>query len=186
LIPTRIVVGRDALDGLGELGLAAAACAPFVASITHPRPFLAAWSVGEEHLSLLVPHVNNVEYLRWVDRLAELHADALGHTRARLVESDRCFFVARHEIDYHGECMLGDELVGATWVSSMKRSTSWRETRIARVRDGVVVATARTLWAFVDLVSRRAVRVPAAMAASFDPLDPSALTASSDRGEEGR
>jgi acyl-CoA thioester hydrolase len=136
----------------------------------HPAPFLAELVVGPEHLSRLVPHANNVEYLRWVDRIAELHAESLGYGRVALLAAGQCWFVARHEIDYRAECWAGERLVLATWVRSMRRTTSWRDTIVVRPADATIVARGATLWAFVDLASRRAVRVPPAMAAAFDPL----------------
>lgn len=140
----------------------------------HPRPFVAELTVDASHLSRLVPHANNVEYLRWVDRIAELHADALGHTRAALLADGRCFFVARHELDYLAECWEGERLLLATWVRSMRRTTSWRETVILRPEaetgESTIIARGRTLWAFVDLATRRPARIPQAIAASFDPL----------------
>ncbi len=141
------------------------------ASPTHARPFLAEIVVAKEHLSRALPHANNIEYVRWLDQVAEMHADSLGHTRDRLIAEDRCFFVARHEVDYLAECWEGERLLIATWVRSMRKTTSWRDTIIVRPADTTVVCRASTLWAFVDLISRRPARIPAAMAASFDPLE---------------
>lgn len=140
----------------------------------HDHPFIAELRVDATHLSRLIPHVNNVEYLRWVDRVAELHADALGYTREALLGEDRCFFVARHEVDYLAECWMGDRLLVATWVRSMRKTTSWRDTVILRPAttsggDDVVIARAATLWAFVDLSSRRPARIEAAMIDRFAP-----------------
>lgn len=137
----------------------------------HGRPFLGRLIVGAEDLSRLVPHANNVEYLRWIDRIAELHADRLGHTRARLLEGGRCFFVARHEVDYLAECWEGETLLVATWVRSMRKTTSWRDTLIVRPADGAAICRGSTLWAFVDMQTRRPARIPEAMIADFDPLD---------------
>lgn len=139
--------------------------------LAHPRPFVAALTVDASHLSRLVPHANNVEYLRWIDRVAELHADALGDTREALLRADRCFFVARHEVDYLAECWEGERLLLATWVRSMRRTTSWRETLVVRPADGSLIARGATLWAFVDMRSRRPARVPAEMAAKYEPLE---------------
>jgi acyl-CoA thioester hydrolase len=141
------------------------------AAIPHPRAFLAKLVVTAEDLSRLVPHANNVEYLRWIDRVAELHADHLEHTRARLLEAGRCFFVARHEVDYLAECWEHEELLVATWVRSMRKTTSWRDTLILRPADGAVICRGSTLWAFVDMSSRRPARIPDAMIDDFDPLE---------------
>jgi acyl-CoA thioester hydrolase len=139
--------------------------------LTHPRPFWCELVVAEENLSRLVPHANNAEYVRWIDRAAELHAEALGYGREELLAANRAWFVARHEIDYRAECWLGELLLVATWVRSMRRTTSVRETRIFRPADGRLVARASTLWAHVDLATRRPVRVENAARRAFDPLE---------------
>jgi len=123
--------------------------------------------VGEDGVSRGVPHVNNAEYVRFIDRVAELATDAAGFTRARMLADDRMWFVARHEIDYRGECFAGDELVAATWLRDWTRTTVVRETRIARPSDDRLVCVASTRWAFVDLVSRRPTRIPPAMRNAF-------------------
>lgn len=150
-------------------------------ALPHPRPFCAELVVAPEHLSRGIPHANNAEYVRWIDRVAELHCDSLGFERARLLDQQRAWFVARHEIDYRGEAWLGETLLLATWVRSLGRTSSWRETRIVRPRDGRLIASAATRWAFVDLTSRRATRVPDEMRTMFDPLERTALDPVPDR-----
>ncbi|MDZ4755709.1 MAG: acyl-CoA thioesterase [Phycisphaerae bacterium] len=137
----------------------------------HPRPFVAEITIDHTHLSRAVPHVNNLEYVRWLDGVAELHATAVGCTRSVLLAQDRCFFVARHEVDYLAECWEHDQLIVATWVRSMKKTSSWRETVVVRPNDDTIVCRAKTLWAFVDLQSRRPARIPAAIASAFDALE---------------
>ncbi len=146
----------------------------------HPRPFVAELVVAKEHLSRAVPHANNAEYVRWLDRVAELHSDSLGFTRDALLGEDRCWFVVRHEVDYLAECWEGERLLLFTWVRSIRRTTSWRDTLIHRPSDRTVVAKASTLWAYIDLATRRPARVPSEMAAAFEPLEAPA------RAPEGR
>ena len=152
---------------------------PAAAGVAHPRPFGIRLRPGDGGLSTTVAHVSNVEYVRWLDRAAELHADALGHTRAEMAAAGHMWFVARHEVDYRAEAFPGDELEVFTWVSSMERTTCVRETLVWRSRDGRAVCRARTRWAFVDLGSRRPARIPEAMAASFAPLERAACTSRS-------
>jgi len=142
-----------------------------VAWSPHPRPFIAEITIDHTQLSRAVPHVNNLEYVRWLDGVAELHATAVGCTRSVLLAQDRCFFVARHEVDYLAECWEHDHLLVATWVRSMKKTSSWRETVVVRPKDDTVVCRAKTLWAFVDLQTRRPARIPAAIASAFDALE---------------
>jgi hypothetical protein len=52
----------------------------------HPRPFVGELEVHRGELSRAVDHASNVQYVSWLDRVAELHCDALGYTRQRMLE----------------------------------------------------------------------------------------------------
>lgn len=138
--------------------------------IPHPRPFRVDLTVAAHHLGAVVKHVSNVEYVRWLDLAAERHADALGYTRARMLDEGRMWFVSRHEVDYLAETWLDDELHIYTWVADVARVRSWREYVIHRPGDDVIISRARTLWVLVNLSTRRPLRIPPDMAERFDPL----------------
>jgi acyl-CoA thioester hydrolase len=138
--------------------------------IPHPRPFLLDLTVERAHLGDVIEHVSNIEYVRWLDRAAELHSDALGYTRQWLLERGQMWFVARHEIDYRAECCLGDELVVATWVRDFKRIKSWREFAIMRPSDETIVCRASTLWVLVNLETRKPVQITREIIERFEPL----------------
>ena len=107
-----------------------------------------------------VPHVNNAEYVRWVDRAAELAVDSVGHTRQAMLAVNRMWFVVRHELDYRAECFVDEDVLVATWVHSHTQTTSLRETRIVRTHDGKPILTATTRWAYINLETRRPARIP--------------------------
>ena len=102
-----------------------------------------------------IPHVNNAEYVRWIDRTAELATDAVGLTREMLLEAKRMWFVARHEIDYRAESFEGDKLVIATWISDYSRIRATRRTLVHRPTDGKTILDASTSWAYVNLETRK-------------------------------
>lgn len=106
-----------------------------------------------------IPHVNNAEYVRWIDRTAELATDAVGLTREMLLEAKRMWFVARHEIDYRAESFKGDELVIATWISDYSRIRATRRTLIHRPADEKIILDASTSWAYVNLETRKLARM---------------------------
>ena len=138
--------------------------------IDHPEPFVCSLDVTDDDLSSTIPHVSNIEYVRWLDRAAELHADSLGYTRSALLDDNRMWFVARHEVDYLAETWLDDKLLVATWVRSFSRAKTWRETVVLRPADETVVCRAATLWVLVDLGSRRPCRFDAELVRKFQPL----------------
>lgn len=113
-------------------------------------------TVDGVRLSSGVAHVNNVEYVRWIDELAALHAQELGHGRPAMLDAGRMWFVARHELDYRAECFAGDHLHAATWIERVDGARAWRRTAIWRTPEQVVL-TALTAWALVDLATRRPV-----------------------------
>lgn len=133
----------------------AASCAPLPQALRIPGgAFIATLRVDGARLSTGVDHVNNVEYVAWVDELAALHAADLGHGRPAMLGAGRMWFVARHELDYRAECFPGDQLLGATWLERVEGARAWRRTVIWKSPE-LVVIKALTAWALVDLASRR-------------------------------
>jgi len=139
----------------------------------HPSPFQCVIKITPEQSSNEVDHVNNIEYLRWVDKASQLHCDASGWTRERLLQEGIMWFVARHEIDYRSEARSIDQLRLTTWVDDVRRVKSWRTTYIHAI-DGKprIVCKCRTLWVLVDIESRKPKTVPLTMAENLQPLSP--------------
>ena len=138
--------------------------------VAHPEPFVCDVAINSSDLGETIEHVRNTEYVRWLDRAAQMHADSLGYTRKQMLKDGVMWFVARTEIDYFAEVWINDELVIATWVRDMQRVKSWREYAVIRPADGMVVCRAATLWVFMDLAHRRPRRIPDEMARRFSPL----------------
>ena len=166
-------MNRDAVDARDNPALVPVANQPELSAyeIPHPRPFVCEITIAPNLLSRAIPHVSNIEYVRWLDRAAELHSDELGFTRATMLEQNIMWFVARHEIDYLAETWLNDRLLIATWVRDFSRVKSWRDYAIVRPADEQVICRAATLWVLVDLDTRRPKRIPAEMRAAFDAME---------------
>lgn len=129
--------------------------------------FAIAHRVRVDETSLLVPHANNVVILSWIDLVAEQHGDAAGASRSELFAAGKMWFVARHEIDYLGESFAGDEVIIATWIETLGRTSLRRATRIASARDGHELVRATSRWALVDLTTRRPTAIPDAVRAAL-------------------
>ena len=121
---------------------------------------------GSDTSSNAVSHVSNVEFVRWLDEVGQQHLASLGWNSDDLLTACALWFVARHEIDYLLEAFANEELYVATWVRSLRRVKSWRDTIVWRCGDDgpSVVSTASTLWVHVDLESRRPIAPPPDMA----------------------
>jgi acyl-CoA thioester hydrolase len=146
------------------------ACKPLATSPFPPPPAATWWGTivpGAETLSNTVHHVSNVEYVKWLDQVGQLHLASLGWSGEDLLAAGAMWFVARHEIDYRCEAHAGEELFVATWVRDVRRVKSWRDTVVWR--RGKAVCTASTLWVHVDLETRRPVRPRENMTAALLP-----------------
>lgn len=97
--------------------------------------------VGESSIDLL-GHVNNREYMRWMEAAATAHAASLGWSFDALRSAGRVWVVRQHWIEYLRPAHLGDELVVATWVESVRRLSSLR--RYAVLRNGELLTVGAT------------------------------------------
>ena len=140
--------------------------------VEHPRPIVFCWRVEAQGLSETVPHVNNVTYLEWVDRVAERAGEVLGHTRKELARMNRMWFVARHEIDYLAEAFSGDLIHAATWIHDARRTSCRRATLMWREESEASIPIARAIstWTWIDLERRRPTRMPEEITRRLDPL----------------
>ena len=94
-------------------------------------------------------HVNNVEYLRWMQEAAMRHSDETGGSAA--TEAAGATWVVRtHKIEYLKPAFAGDRIVVITWVSNYRRVLSLRKYRVGRPSDKTLLAKGETDWVFVD------------------------------------
>ena len=112
-------------------------------------------------------HVNNVEYVRWMQDAATAHADASGCTAA--TKADGAAWVARrHEIEYLRPAFGGDRILLRTWVENVRRVFSLRRYEFVRAADETLLAKAETDWVYVDRATGRPKSIPPAISARFD------------------
>ncbi|MRR16530.1 MAG: acyl-CoA thioesterase [Deltaproteobacteria bacterium] len=94
-------------------------------------------------------HVNNVEYLRWMQDAAIRHSETTGGTAA-MNAAGATWVVRTHRIEYLKPAFAGDRVVVVTWVSNFRRVQSLRKYRIIRPADKALLAEGETDWVFVD------------------------------------
>lgn len=126
-------------------------------------------TVGSESIDML-NHVNNQEYLRWMEEAAIAHASSLGWSSDVYLKRREAWVVREHWIEYLRPCFLGDRLMMFTWVQNVSGSRSLR--RYALVREGRVVCCGTTEWAYIDFVTGRAKDVPQDVVDLFDYVPP--------------
>jgi len=131
-----------------------------------PRVHVERFAVGSDAIDAN-RHVNNKEYLHWMEAIAIAHSAACGWTLERYVAAGTSWYVRSHSVDYLTPAFEDDRLVAATWVASMETSSSSRRYAFLRESDRRPVALARTLWIHVDSTRGRPRAIPSELRDAF-------------------
>ncbi len=114
-------------------------------------------------------HVNNAVYFNYIEECGLEVAEFYGWSLER-TESEGFVAVAReHHIEYRQPALLGETLEIATWVAPSGRISANRFYTITRPKDGALLAQARTRWVWIDVQTRRPIRVPQHYMSDFAP-----------------
>jgi len=113
-------------------------------------------------------HANNAAYVLWMQAAAIAHSTAQGWPTERYRAASFAWVARSHKIDYLLPAHVDDELIVFTWVADMQRVSSLRRYEITRAHDQAVLARAETRWAFIDLASRKPMRIPPEVQADFE------------------
>ncbi|HVO65056.1 MAG TPA: acyl-CoA thioesterase [Syntrophales bacterium] len=111
-------------------------------------------------------HVNNVEYIRWMQEAAICHSDSHGCTAATRA-AGAIWVVRMHRIEYLRPAFAGEKISVLTWVSSFRRVLTLRKYRFVRFYDNAVIAEGETDWVFVDIVSGKPRSIPKEVSSVF-------------------
>ena len=112
-------------------------------------------------------HVNNIEYLRWLQDAAVEHSAAQGWTTERYRATGAVFVVRSHLIEYLQPAFVGDELKVVTWVSNFGKITSLRKYLVVRPSNNTVLVKAQTNWAYISWPQRTPKRCPPELVEAF-------------------
>lgn len=112
-------------------------------------------------------HLNNVEYVRWMQMVAIDHAQ---HTTCAQATADAgaTWFARSHRIEYLRPAFEGEQLAILTWCSEIRKVRAQRQYRFWRWADHTIVATGETDWVFADAQTGRPRAMPAAVANAFE------------------
>lgn len=106
-------------------------------------------------------HMNNVEYLRLLERVSWDHSWALGIDWNVFHKLNRGMVVRHTDLDYLAPAYAGDHLELATWiVKNDSRITMRRRFQIRRQRDGVTILRASIRFVCVAVDSGKPRRMP--------------------------
>jgi len=112
-------------------------------------------------------HVNNLEYVRWMQEAAVAHSIAQGWTAARYRELGAGWVARSHWIEYLQPAFAGDAVVVYTWVADFRKIRSLRKYKMVRTADQTVLAVAETDWAFIAFEPRTPRRIPPEVGSAF-------------------
>lgn len=101
-------------------------------------------------------HVNNVQYVQWVQDIAEEHWEVRASQKQK---SDFIWVVIRHEIDYKKEAVLGDKILLQTHVGDSTHVTSKRHVFIKNAETGALLAKAETTWCLLNAHNKKPVKI---------------------------
>ena len=113
-------------------------------------------------------HVNNLEYLRWMQDVAIRHSAAQGWPMERYLQTGTGWVVRSHTIEYLQSAHAGESLSLLTWVAGLRHHSSPRRYLFWRGSDRQVLAKAETLWVFVESSTGRPRPIPEELRTAFE------------------
>ncbi len=124
------------------------------------EPHIIKFKVGSALIDIL-GHVNNAEYLKWMEQVAWSHCEALDMTYPKWKELGFAW-VARHsEIDYLLPAFENDNIYAGTWIAENdQRISTIRKYQLIRESDGKTLARGWTKWICINLETGKASKMP--------------------------
>ncbi|MBO3696937.1 thioesterase family protein [Roseivirga sp. E12] len=128
-----------------------------------PNIFSKTLVVNQGHLDEL-NHVNNVQYLQWIQDVAKQHWEVCAEQQW----VDKYAWVAlSHFIEYKKPAFLNDTLLIQTHVHEFDGVKSNRLVRISNQASGDLIVQSSTSWCMLDREKNRPTRVLEAMVEAF-------------------
>lgn len=100
-------------------------------------------------------HVNNVNYLKWTQVIAEKHWTKLSNSS---IDKKYVWVVLRHEIDYFSSAFLNDKITLKTWIGDSYGVKSDRYVNV--MRNGEILCSTKTIWCLLDKTTMKPSRIP--------------------------
>lgn len=119
-------------------------------------------TVSESDIDLL-NHVNNVQYLNWVQLAAIKHWT---HLSTKEIDEKYVWVVARHEIDYLSSAFLKDELIVKTWIGKTRGKIS--ERFVEFYKNEKLIVKVKTIWCIMDKSTMKSCIIPNEVLAILD------------------
>jgi acyl-CoA thioester hydrolase len=112
-------------------------------------------------------HVNNVNYLRYMQEAAFDAAAAAGYDTNFFEQSGFAWLVRETDIEYLQPLRYNEIVSVKTWVEDFRRSRSRRAYLFTRADDTAPVARATTDWVYIQTDTARPASIPPEMITAF-------------------
>ena len=120
-----------------------------------PEIFELQLEVKKQHLDEQ-KHVNNVQYVQWVQDVAKAHWEARA---SKEVQEQYFWVVVEHFIKYRQQAYLKDKLLLQTYVGESSHVKSVRHVVIKNAETEKVLVEAKTTWALIDQKNQRPAKI---------------------------
>jgi acyl-CoA thioester hydrolase len=114
-------------------------------------------------------HLNNANYLRYMQETAMDASAAAGYDMARYAEIGNHWLIRETEIEYLKPLRYNEQVEVRTWVSDFQRVRSRRSYEFYLAGTGELVARAETDWVYLNSSTGSPASIPPEMIASFYP-----------------
>jgi acyl-CoA thioester hydrolase len=114
-------------------------------------------------------HVNNVNYVQWMQDAAIRHYSFIGGI-APMQAVGGNWVIRSHTVEYLRPAFAGDVIEVQTWVANIRRVRSLRRYRFLRKSDGKLLVKGETDWVFVDAATGSPLAIPDSVARLFTLL----------------
>ena len=112
-------------------------------------------------------HVNNVQYVQWMQDAAMAHSASLGWPQERYATIGRTWVIRSHTIEYLHSAYAGDHITIHTWVAEFHRFRTLRKFKFVRLGDNSTLAVAATVFIFCDLATGKPRSIPPEVLAAY-------------------
>lgn len=99
-------------------------------------------------------HVNNINYLKWVQSVADDHWKTISNL---LIDDKIIWVVLRHEIDYFESAVENDSILLKTYIGETYGVKS--ERFVEMFKEGRLIAKSKTIWCLLDKKTQKPLRI---------------------------
>ncbi len=114
-------------------------------------------------------HLNNANYLRYMQEAAFDASAAAGFDLARYAQMERLWLIRETEVEFLRPLQYDDRVEVKTWVADFRRVISRRNYEFYLQPGDELAARAWTDWVFMDTRAGRPTRIPPEVIAGFYP-----------------